>query len=149
MVFSYDTVNYALIWKYPTSIFTFHIDENGVPIVDTWSCIEYPEAPDPIITVSEYEMAIPIAMQTFDSNRLLGVLNTLLSQESILKLAPHTANLLGYCTWKNFWGEKSAASYIVLLETNLIASLQEIDVIKQAFMEQSIDLDRPFPGVTK
>jgi hypothetical protein len=79
----------------------------------------------------------------------LGVLNILLSQESIFKLASHTANLIGYCTWKNFWGDKSAASYMILLETNAAATLQEIELIKQAFMDQNIDLDRPFPGVSK
>lgn len=77
----------------------------------------------------------------FNTERLLGVLNTLLSQSEQMKLAAQTANLIGYCNYKNFWGEKSASSYLSLMLSSGIATQEEINTIKQAFQEQGITLD--------
>lgn len=146
-----ELIQAALNKKYPKATFTYHINDVNEVIVDSWSDTDgaaKPTSAEIAIIVNEYKLGINKSLMSFDTNRLLAVLNAALSQATVFKLAAHTGNLIGYCNAKNFWGDKSASSYITLMEDNNVATPEEMAIIKQAFLDQNIELDNPYTELT-
>jgi hypothetical protein len=81
----------------------------------------------------------------FNYKLFSGMLNNVLSLESIAKLSNYMRTLEGYCEWKNFLpsdlgNEKNAQSFVNYLESEGIATALEAGAIRAAFQYQGITI---------